>query len=268
MTAVEVDVIVTAQLPIPEGYAFRPPGNRVRATLAALAPGGGKLKSQCLAFLVRHPDHGPLLVDTGMHPDARVSLRKDFGTAMSVVFRGLRPAGEPFDAQLRARGVEPDDVSRVVMTHLHADHTSGLRLLPTAEVVLGRREWQAARGRGAATKGFVAQHLPPEERVRLLDLGDEPFDLLADGSVRLISTPGHTPGHLSVLLRTGQGDVLLAGDAAYTLRNIDEQILPLMTSDDDAARRSLAKLKTFTDEHPDAIVVPTHDPDAWRRLSS
>jgi glyoxylase-like metal-dependent hydrolase (beta-lactamase superfamily II) len=88
--------------------------------------------------------------------------------------------------------------------------------------------------------------------------------------VRLISTPGHTRGHMSVLLRTAQlGEVLVVGDAAYTVRSIDEQLVPLlMGGGEDAYRRSLAELNDFADEHQGAIVVPSHDPTAWRAFGA
>jgi glyoxylase-like metal-dependent hydrolase (beta-lactamase superfamily II) len=60
--------------------------------------------------------------------------------------------------------------------------------------------------------------------------------------------------------------VVLVGDAAYTRRNIDEGILPMLTADDEASRRSLQALRDFARSEPDAILVPTHDPDAWRAL--
>jgi glyoxylase-like metal-dependent hydrolase (beta-lactamase superfamily II) len=60
--------------------------------------------------------------------------------------------------------------------------------------------------------------------------------------------------------------VLVVGDAAYTLRSIHEQVLPMRTADDDASLRSLRELKAFTEQAPDAVIVPTHDPDAWRQL--
>ena len=215
-------------------------------------------------------------MDTGFHPDALESLRRDLGVRLSVLFAALRPADDPFDDQLRARGIEPEAVERVVMTHLHGDHTSGMRLLPNAEFVLAREEWAAAHGTGAGTKGFVAHHLPPEDRVTLLDFGADgephgPFastiDLLGDGRVRLVSTPGHTPGHLSLLLTTpGDRQALLVGDAAYTLRNVREQRLPLLTASDGRSRRSLRELAAFAEREPGAVLVPSHDPDAWGEL--
>jgi glyoxylase-like metal-dependent hydrolase (beta-lactamase superfamily II) len=92
-------------------------------------------------------------------------------------------------------------------------------------------------------------------------------DLLGDGTVRLISTPGHTAGHLSVLLRLTRGrHVLVIGDAVYTLRNLREEILPMLTADDEASIRSMREIEAFVRDEPETILVPSHDPSAWHEL--
>ena len=232
-TAVELDLMVVGELAIPHAYVSRREGGtRLTRLAAVLRPGGEMVPSPCLAYAVRHPSEGTILIDTGFHSDASENLRKDFGTRMALLFRSLKPADRPFEEQLRDLGIQPDDVERVVMTHLHVDHTSGMRLLPKAAFICARQEWEAATGDSAGSKGYVAHHLPPDARMELVDFHSsgeryDPFsktiDLLGDGSVRLISTPGHTPGHLSVLLRVaGERQVLVVGDAVYTLRSLRE----------------------------------------------
>jgi N-acyl homoserine lactone hydrolase len=276
VSGVELEVMVTGEVPTPYGYVYRASGGRVRRLAAGLRPGGEVVRSPCLAFAVRHPVAGTILIDTGMHPDAREHRTRDFGVAMGVLFKGLRPAREPYEEQLRALGIEPGGVRRVVMTHLHVDHTSGMRLLPNAEFVCSRVEWATTRGRFPDAKGYVARHLPPQSRMELVDFDRDgeryetfakTIDLLGDGTTRLLSTPGHTVGHLSVLLALAGGQrVLLVGDAAYTLRGVREQILPMLTADDDASLRTLAELDAFARSDPQAILVPSHDPTAWHQL--
>ena len=222
MSVIRIEPLVTARVPLSELYLHR----------------GSPLKwisCPCLAFVLRHPAAGVVLVDTGL--------------------------GSGFDRHLRARGIDPADVRTVLMTHLHVDHTGGMRRLENARFWISGREWKAARGPLAAAKGFIGHHLPPEDRVELVE-GEE--DVIGDGSVRLLPTPGHTPGHMSVLVRTPSGEVLLAGDAAYTLRNVREQSLPLINADADAYRRSLSRLKEFADAG--VPVVPSHDPGAYLSL--
>lgn len=275
--AVTVDALLAAVLPAPYGYVFRSPGNRLARLRNALRKGPGAVEMPCLAFVLRHPTAGVILVDTGLHPDTVRRGPADLGFPMRVVFGKMQPESPAFDRQLRDHGVEPDEVEHVVMTHLHADHTGGMRLLPNATFVTTVDEWTASQRRFGSTRGFLRSHLPPASRVRRLDpqRDGEPYgpfartiDLLGDGSVRLLSTPGHSPGHLSVLLEVaGRGPVLLVGDAAYTRRSIDEQILPMLTDDDAVASETLGALHRFSVEHPDAIIVPTHDPEAWKALA-
>lgn len=275
MPAVGIEVLHTGSVPMPDAYVYRGSGPKALQLPKLLA--GPSKRCPCLAYVLNHPTEGKILIDTGFHPDA-ADLREDFGFPLSLVFRGLRPDPTPYTEQLSARGVDPSSVERVVMTHLHADHTSAMRLLPGATFTIDSREWASATGKGAGGRGYVAKHLPPPGRVETIDFDADghphgPFaatvDLLGDGSIRLVSTPGHTAGHLSVLVDTGEGPpTLLLGDAAYTLRNIREEILPLMTDDDEAFRTSLAEVKEFMADEPGATVIPTHDPEAWQAPGS
>lgn len=270
----ELDVIRCARIPIPYDYVYRPPGRGAARWITGFRAGRDALDCPCLAFVVRHPTAGAVLVDTGLHPAAHRS-RADFGPLMRVIFRQLEPVGPSFDRQLLGAGLDPVDVEHVVMTHLHVDHTSGMRLLPNARFVCSKQEWAAATAPLGVLKGYVSAHLPHPGRMTLVDVERHgtargPFartlDLFDDGSFRLISTSGHSAGHLSVLLRTTAGEILLVGDAAYTTRSIHEQRLPLLTDDDSAARRTLLQLRDYTQQNPAALVIPTHDPTAWRAI--
>lgn len=275
MSVDAVHVMVVAELAMPEAYAVPDEGAGRLKNIGGMLR-GPRLQAPCLAYAVRHPEAGTILIDTGLHPDASTNLRQDYGTAMALFFRGIKPAARPYLDQLRALGVDPDAVERVIMTHLHVDHTGAMRLLPNARFVTTREEWAAATGRRATGQGYVGGHLPPEARMEFVDFARSgeafgPFgatiDLLGDGSIRLLSTPGHSPGHLSVLLRVADGrTVLVVGDAVYTLRNLELERAPLLVNDKGAYFRSLRELKAYAAQEPEAILVPTHDPDAWRAL--
>ncbi len=276
--AVEVGVLLTGQLDIPLAYLYPGDESRLRQIAAIFRPGAETVAGVCAAYVVRHPSAGVIAVDTGFHRDAQTSLRRDLGVAMALFFgRALTVSETPYDEALRIAGAEPTEVRRAIMTHLHADHTSGMRLLPQASFVCAEREWALARSPGAVARGYVKGHLPDEERMELIDFErrGEPFgalsstiDLLGDGSIRLLFTPGHTAGHTSVLLRVADGgQVLLVGDAAYTLRSLREEIVPLLTAGGEQPyRRSLSELRAFSIENPQAVLVPSHDPSAWQQL--
>jgi glyoxylase-like metal-dependent hydrolase (beta-lactamase superfamily II) len=271
---VRVDLVRFARVPTPYTYVFRPPGRGLGRWWSTLRPGENVLDGPCLFYVLHHEDAGTILVDTGLSPADHENLA-DFGTFLRLaIFRGLEPVGPPFGDGLADHGVDLESVRQVVMTHLHVDHTSGMKMLPNARFTCSRREWKAAGARGSAGKGYSHAHLPDASKMDLIDIeaAGEPFgpfphthDLLGDGSIRLLSTPGHAPGHLSVLVHdSDHGDVLIVGDAAYTLRSIDEQILPLITDDDAAAQQTLRRLREFGLSNPDVPLIPSHDPEAWK----
>jgi glyoxylase-like metal-dependent hydrolase (beta-lactamase superfamily II) len=93
-------------------------------------------------------------------------------------------------------------------------------------------------------------------------------DLFGDGAVVVLSMPGHDADNLGVFARTPQGPLLLAGDAAYTMRNIREMILPGYLADPCRAWDSLYRLKRLTERAPPIAVIPSHDPEAWKVIAT
>jgi glyoxylase-like metal-dependent hydrolase (beta-lactamase superfamily II) len=190
-----------------------------------------------------------ILVDTGLHPDAAEDAAGRYGTADVL---GL------FQFELEASVAEQVDlgtIDRVVITHLHVDHAGGLVLLAASvPVVVQRREWEAAHDEAAIAKNF---YLPPDyagldDRVVLID-GDH--DLLGDGSVRLLSTPGHTPGHQSVAV--GER-LVIGGDVVHYASGLDDHRFPAFADDFRAQAESAERLRALRDAG--AAVTPGHDP--------
>jgi glyoxylase-like metal-dependent hydrolase (beta-lactamase superfamily II) len=240
-------------------------------------PKGQWLKSPMGAFLLEHPTAGQILVDTGVHPSTAERLNENFGRLNGYVFRTLRTSPEQsVPAQLRGRDIDPDQIPIVLMTHLHVDHASAMSEFPGAKFICAEVEWRAANARLGAFSGYTRTQLPPARRVQTIDFDDAaaeshpPFDhtvdLFGDGSVRLLFTPGHTRGHVSVLVRLADREGLLIGDAVYTMRNLLEGILPYKTVQNSAYRRSAEQLRAYFEQNPDALVIPTHDIEVWERL--
>jgi glyoxylase-like metal-dependent hydrolase (beta-lactamase superfamily II) len=230
------------------------------------------------AFLVEHPGVGLVLIDSGLHPSVAVKPRENFGRVTLLAFRDLEmDAKQALPAQLRERGLEASAVKAVVMTHLHVDHASGISEFPGATFMVSRAEWDAATSQGQ-THGYVTRQFDHAFDYRLLDFEGRDassfagfartFDLFGDGSVRTVYTPGHTLGHMSVLLRTARGEVLVAGDAMYLRRTLDDTHLPHRTEDDHLFRRSLREIRQYATETPDALIIPGHDWEAWQKLDA
>ena len=228
------------------------------------------------AFLVEHPTAGPILVDTGFHASVQDGPRSSLGRRQSWTMPARAARGESAPEHLRARGIEPREISTIVMTHLHNDHASGAIQFPDATFVVDEAEWRAAC-KGGFAQGYRHEHFDQPWDWRSVTYADaEPYasfertiDLLGDGSIRLLSTPGHTAGHQSLLLRLSDRELLLTADAAYTRRSIEERILPIFIfGDEDDFRRSLASIGDYVEQHPRAVVICGHDATNWPQLEA
>jgi glyoxylase-like metal-dependent hydrolase (beta-lactamase superfamily II) len=198
------------------------------------------------AYLIE-TDHERILIDTGLHPE---------GARDSESFYGRRL----FELELEQDITEQIDVNtltRIVLTHLHFDHAGGLSLLPPQiPVVVQRREWEAGRDAAAIQRNFFLprDYAVPDRQVLLID-GDH--DLFGDGSVELLLTPGHTPGHQSV--RVGE-ELIIGVDVAHFATTLDDRRFPAFADDFDAQARSADRLCELRDGG--ARVLPGHDPAA------
>ena len=230
------------------------------------------------AFLVEHPGAGLVLIDTGFHPSVAVNPRQNLGRVLLLAFKDLQmDPGQAVSAQLRERGLSPGDVRVVIMTHLHADHASAIAEYPEATFIVSKHEWEAATD-GGQLHGYVKRQFDHGFDYRLLDF-DGPdassfsgfgrsFDLFGDGSVRTVFTPGHTLGHMSVVLRAKGREVLVAGDAIYLRETLETSHLPHRMEDEHLFRRSLREIAQYQRETPDALIIPGHDWEAWQMLQA
>ncbi|MBI5105154.1 MAG: N-acyl homoserine lactonase family protein [Solirubrobacterales bacterium] len=228
---------------------------------ALVTPKGRWFPVPIPAFLVEHPEAGPILVDAGMHADVATDVRGHLGRVAAMFYAITMEPSWAAPAQLRERGVEPADVRLIVMTHLHYDHASGLSQFPGATVLVDDREWEQAR-HGRFLEGYDAGLFPAALTWRTYTHAADEVDVLGDGSIRLLRTPGHTAGHRSVVLRLAEGrELLLTGDAAYAIRSLDERLLPWVAWDDDAYLASVDRLRAWRDAHPGATIIAGHDKD-------
>jgi N-acyl homoserine lactone hydrolase len=232
----------------------------------------------CPAFLIRHPGAGPVLVDTGLHPSVAAKPAANLGRTLAGFVRPRLDPEEALPAQLRARGIDPRDIRLVVMTHLHVDHASGMAEFPRATFVVSEPEWRAATtDPRPLLRGYRPAHYDYVFDYRTLDYNrggitsyssfGRTFDLFGDGSVRLAFTPGHTAGHQCVICRLRERDLVIAGDAIYSHRQLEEGAPPPRPVDPHTFRRSLRELQLFHRQYPQALIIPGHDPELWPTLA-
>lgn len=276
---VKVEPLLTGHAIGPPAWFLREQGRLAwRKALGLGVPRDQWLEVPVPAFLVHHPGAGPLLVDTGFHASVAVDPKANLGRLGALAFKGIQMTPEQaVAAQLRARGIDPAQIKVVVMTHLHIDHASAMSEFGEATFLFSSAEWDAATTQGPK-HGYVRSQFDHAFDYRTLDFdGPDPgsysgfgrtFDVFGDGSVRVAFTPGHTLGHMSVILRLKQRELLLAGDAMYLERTLTESRLPHRLEDEHLFRRSLREIELYRRETPDALIVAGHDMAQFKSLDA
>ncbi|MBU6302592.1 MAG: MBL fold metallo-hydrolase [Verrucomicrobia bacterium] len=220
------------------------------------------------AVLLESDRFGPVLFDCGY------SSRFASETAQwpGRLYRHLAPATltEPdgIAGLLQKRGLDPGKLPRLIVSHWHADHVGGLRDFPNAIVHASREGWQAVsglRGMAALRHGVLPGLLPEDLPDRLRWVG-EGSDLFGDGSMVVLSLPGHAVGQIGIRFQAGDGSpVLLAADACwlsegYRLNRSPHPITGLL-QDLRACQATVERLHRLHLAEPSLRILPCHCPE-------
>jgi glyoxylase-like metal-dependent hydrolase (beta-lactamase superfamily II) len=213
-------------------------GRNIGKDQARWSPGvneGRPIEFSDNCYLIRH-DKGVLLWDTGV-PDAVATMPDGMVVANgAITYRRARTLA----SQLAELGVKPADVTYVALSHTHGDHVGNVALFSSSTVLIQGAEYDWAMA-GPNKPAFA----PAATITRLA--GDH--DVFGDGSVTILSTPGHTPGHQSLLVRLPKtGHVVLSGDAVHFRDNWDNQRVPAMNVNREQTLASLQRLQGVLDE--------------------
>jgi glyoxylase-like metal-dependent hydrolase (beta-lactamase superfamily II) len=243
-------------------------------TLEALTYSGGgytkRVKLQHIAVLVRHPQ-GTVLFDTGLGRQVDAQVKADMPLWARPLFAAFGPVLAA-RSQLDAAGVPP--IGRIVLSHVHWDHASGLVDFPEAQVWLPQQERDfMAHPNYLAV--FPSQVSAPTIQWKPFQWENKPYegfaqslDLFGDASVVLVPLPGHTPGStgMYVSLRSGK-KFLFVGDAVWRADAIapkrPKMWISSMVVDSDAAQtlKAVATLADLQAATPGLVIVPAHDAD-------
>lgn len=222
------------------------------------------------AFAIEHKD-GVVVVDTGSATHLKKLPRWHPFFQLAAQF-DIEPEQE-IGPQLRALGIGPRDVRQLVLTHMHIDHDGGIAHFPYSRILAHAGEIESAKGLRGALNGYLPGRWPSGiEPVALAfdGPGVGPFpssvDLMGDGSIRVLNTPGHTPHHVSVLIDDGNREVLLAGDASYLQSSMLNGELDGISPSESQTLATLERIRGFTAASP-VVYLPSHDPESAKRFN-
>jgi len=250
--------------------AGRVRGKRRTGPLRHLPGGWSDSTLPVTIVLIDHPG-GLCLFDAGPGPRVASENGLPWHPWLRLArFEAVEP-GEPA-AALARRGASPGDIRWVVLSHLHVDHVGGLASAPRADIVVSRMEWARAEGLRGRLRGYVPD-LWPEGREPVLVEPELPavgpfpggHDLAGDGTLLVVPTPEHTPGHVSVIVE-GATSIFIAGDTSYTEELLKQGVVDGVSPDEEVARQTNQRILALARERP-LVYLPSHDPQSADRLA-
>jgi N-acyl homoserine lactone hydrolase len=217
-------------------------------------------------MLIDHPK-GKVLFDTGNAFDIIHNKEEHWGEALAISEPVMREDQWCVKA-IQKVGVQPEDVKYVILSHLHLDHAGCVGHFSNAKYVVQRDEMHFAYTPDYYMKAiYIRKDFDKDVKWLILEgWRDDRLDLFNDGSLIIYFTPGHTPGHQSILVNLpNSGPMFLAADACYTMENLDGEVLPGLMWNAGETVRSVQRMKNLR-ELCGATIVTGHDPDAWKQF--
>jgi N-acyl homoserine lactone hydrolase len=203
---------------------------------------GRSIEFSSTCWLVKHGREW-LLWDTGV-PEATLNDPRGWSTLPKLIVYHL---DRSVTDQLAEIGLKPHDIGRVAISHTHGDHIGNVALFPDSTIVMQRAEYSwihSPNGPNDNVNQLMALARKLMGTPKNLQLVDGDTDVFGDGSVTLVSTPGHTPGHQSLLVHLkNSGFILLSGDVVHLEGNFEKDIVPSLNTDKAESIASMEKVR-------------------------
>lgn len=221
-------------------------------------------------WVIEHPE-GIIVIDTGENEEitdldrylAKESwfLRYQFKHAAKFSIQ----ATQSLPYQLASVGLCSEDIKLVVLTHLHLDHTDGLRFFPTQEIIVGNYELKHPNNHMPSTYPTWFKPNPVQYQDNRIEIFNHAYPVNQAEDLLYIPTPGHTLGHSSLVFKTDDFDIIFAGDSSYTQEQVLQRELAGVNAHYPKSLQSYEKLLDYAALRK-TIYLPTHDPQAGQSL--
>ncbi len=223
-------------------------------------------------WVIEHPD-GLIVIDTGENAESKDIDKYLSGESKFARYQfkhACKVKIEPKDElnhQLNKVNLKAEDVKLVALTHLHLDHIDGLKFFPKQEIIIGNYEF--SHPDNCFSSIFPTWFKPNlvDYQQNKIEVFNEAYPISRSEDLLYIPTPGHTPGHSSVIFRTDDFDIIFAGDASY---HQDQVIKGEMAGANADYKKTKQTYQNFLDYASirKTVYFPTHDGDAGNRLAN
>jgi N-acyl homoserine lactone hydrolase len=225
---------------------------------------GKSIEFSSTCYLIRHGGSS-LMWDTGV-PEATIGDPKGWSTLPKLIVYHL---DRTITSQLAEIGLKTGDIDYVAISHTHGDHIGNVKLFPDATVLLQRAEYDWINS-GPPTDPNLNQLVTLAGQLtghpRNLKLIDGDLDVFGDGSVILISTPGHTPGSQSLMVHlANSGYIVLSGDVVHLEENFEKNIVPALNVDKAQSLASMQRIRDIMQKYNAKLFI-NHDKAQADRL--
>ncbi|KAH6659062.1 beta-lactamase-like protein [Truncatella angustata] len=274
--AIKISIIETGKIRVRPSQMSQPPGNVLLRRLKFLTDRDFTEPIPIFAFVISHPE-GNFLFDLGETPQCiQPGYYPWWQIGHRCVSMDIRP-DQGLGSQLRAQGIDPDcDIKAAIISHLHSDHAGGLPdVYEKTDIFVSQSHWDAFQKPFYATMEGANPQAWPENFAPSILKPDGPaigpwaysYPITKDQKILAVDTPGHVPGHISLIIIDEDVTYFLTGDAAYNLDLLDKEMTDGINTDPYIAIESQKKIKEFCRTRP-VVVLPSHDYGSITRLET
>jgi len=265
-----IQAVQTGLVKIKKAQRVRKPGGLIRV----LTDSEWTEWLPIFAWVIDHPE-GIFVVDTG---DTARTLEPGYFPSWHPYYRGslqmdIKPEQE-IGPQLKKMGIKPAEIKTLILTHFHTDHAGGLPHFPETNILVSSQDLKIAHGFKGKMRGYLPQHWPSWFTPQTISFDGEAYasfdtshTLTEKGDIRIVPTPGHTPGHISVVVEHEDVCYFLAGDTSYDegllLNRQPDGVSPKASVTLDTIERIISLARTRP-----TVYLPTHDPQSTGRLKN
>jgi N-acyl homoserine lactone hydrolase len=216
-------------------------------------------------FLIKHGNDW-VAFDTGNNAMVAKDPVGYWSEAVVKAYTPVMKDYEEFQVQIKKLGITPKDIKAVIISHGHLDHAGAIDNFKGLNVPIYLQKKELEEINKAIASGQKTAYIPDDFKVmKELNIKtiEGVFDVFGDQTMVAFPTPGHTPGHQSLMVKLGGGkNLILCADAGYTLENMMEAIPPGLAWDIPQSLEALYIFKVM--KYLGADIVPSHDPDYWK----